>query len=225
MFNLFRRRKIKKYAKGAEAYFLFTHEIQWDSIMYCMLPDEEVRGMKNEEAETKIKSCDRDKSEYSTSHDDVQHSLKKKKPDDPHIDSDVIRILRNRMIVDNHEIIKTLEENVNQTFVDRLLHYISEQGMRGTEVYKAAHIDKRLFSKIISNREYKPSKDTVIALALALELSLAEANDLLSRAGYILSHSNKRDIIIEFFFLDKIYNLTDANGVLYELEEKLIGRF
>ena len=224
MFNLFRRRKIKKYAKEAESYFLFTHEVRWDSMMYCMMSDEEVRDVENEEVETKIKPCDSDKSEHSTS-DNIQYSLKEKKPDDPYIASEVIRVLRNHLIADNHEIIKTLEENTNQTFVDRLLYYISEKGIREPKVYKAAHIDKRLFSKMVSNREYKPSKDTVIALALALELSLAEANDLLSRAGYTLSHSNKRDIIIEFFFIDKIYNLIDANGVLYKLEEKLIGRF
>ena len=82
-----------------------------------------------------------------------------------------------------------------------------------------------MFSKIVTNRDYKPAKDTAIALALALELTLEEANDLLSRAGYTFSHSNKRDIIIEFFFREKIYNLIDANDILYRLDEKLIGRF
>ena len=96
--------------------------------------------------------------------------------------------------------------------------------MRDSEVYKAAQVDKRLFSKMVSNREYKPSKDTAIALALALELSLEEATDMLSRAGYTFSHSNKRDIIIEFFFREKVYNLMDANDVLYRLNQKLIGR-
>ena len=81
-----------------------------------------------------------------------------------------------------------------------------------------------MFSKIISNREYKPSKDTAIAFAIALKLSLDETNDILSRAGYTFSHSNERDIIIEYFFREKIYNLIDINEVLYNLNQKIIGR-
>ena len=96
--------------------------------------------------------------------------------------------------------------------------------MRDSEVYKTAQIDRRLFSKIMSNREYKPAKDTVIALALALKLSLEETNDLLSRAGYILSHSNKKDVIIEYFLRERIYKLNDINEVLFNLDQKIIGR-
>ena len=77
---------------------------------------------------------------------------------------------------------------------------------------------------MVSNRDYKPSKDTAIALAFALRLSLDEANDLLSRAGYTFSHSNKRDIIIEYFFREGIFNLMDVNEVLYRLDQKIIGR-
>lgn len=117
-----------------------------------------------------------------------------------------------------------LEKAKNQTFVDKLLCYISEKKLKDSEVYKAAQIDKRLFSKIVSNREYKPSKDTAIAFAIALKLSLDETNDILSRAGYTFSHSNERDIIIEYFFREKIYNLIDINEVLYSLNQKIIGR-
>ena len=124
----------------------------------------------------------------------------------------------------SYGIIRMLEKNKNQTFVDKLLYYIDKKGFRDADVYKAAQIDKRLFSKIVSDREYKPSKDTAIALALGLELSVDEAEDLLSRAGYTFSHSNKRDIIIEFFFKEKVYNIMDINDVLFRLEQKLIGR-
>lgn len=78
---------------------------------------------------------------------------------------------------------------------------------------------------MISNREYKPSKDTAIALLLALELSLDEAKDMLSRVGYTFSHSNKRDIIIEYFFKEKVYKLMDANYILHKLNQKIIGKF
>lgn len=144
---------------------------------------------------------------------------------DPFDATEVTRLLRNYSAKGNlNEIQKALDNSINQTFVDRLLYYINKKGLRDSELYKAAQVDKRLFSKMVSNREYKPSKDTAIALALALELSLDEAKEMLSRAGYTFSHSNKRDIIVEFFFREKVYNLMDANDLLYSLNQKIIGR-
>lgn len=121
-------------------------------------------------------------------------------------------------------ILKKLDANTNMTFVEKLLEHISKRHMRDSDVYKAAQIDRRLFSKIVSDREYKPAKDTCVAFAFALRLSLPEAEDLLSRAGYTLSHSSKRDVVIEYFFKERIYDLNDVNGVLYQLEQKVIGR-
>lgn len=122
------------------------------------------------------------------------------------------------------DLLKRLDKTVNQTFSDRLAFLIRKSGMRDTQVYKAAQMDKRLFSKIMSDKNYKPSKDTVIALIFALELSLSEAEDLLSRAGYTLSHSNKRDVILEFFIRERIHNLFDVNEILHNLNQKTIGR-
>lgn len=123
-----------------------------------------------------------------------------------------------------YELLKRLDKTVNQTFSDRLAFLIRKSGMRDTQVYKAAQMDKRLFSKIMSDKNYKPSKDTVVALIFALELSLSDAEDLLSRAGYTLSHSNKRDVIIEFFIRERIHNLFDINEILFNLNQKTIGR-
>lgn len=120
--------------------------------------------------------------------------------------------------------LKELENNTNMSFVDKMLDYINIKHLRDSDVYKAAQIDRRLFSKIVSDRTYKPAKDTCIALALALRLSLPEANDILSRAGYVLSHSSKRDVVIEYFFRENIYSLNDVNEILFHLEQKLIGR-
>jgi hypothetical protein len=85
-------------------------------------------------------------------------------------------------------------------------------------------MDRRLFSKIICNDNYKPSKDTALALIFALRLSLSEAMDMLERAGYTLSHSIQRDIIIEYFIKEKVYNLNNINAFLYNMGEKIIGR-
>ena len=121
-------------------------------------------------------------------------------------------------------LLRDLDKATNKTFVDALIAHINKKGLRDSEVYKAAQIDRRLFSKIMSDRQYKPSKDTAIAIALALRLTLGVATDMLSRAGYTFSHSNKKDIIVEYFFRERLYKLDDINEVLYNLGQKIIGR-
>ena len=85
-------------------------------------------------------------------------------------------------------------------------------------------MDRRLFSKVMSDHEYKPSKDTALAISLALHLTIDETRDLLERAGYSLSNSSKRDIVIEYFFREGIYSILDLNLVLHKLDLKIIGR-
>ena len=121
-------------------------------------------------------------------------------------------------------VMRELEDNTDMSFVDKMLWLINEKHLRDSNVYKAAEVDRRLWSKIVSDRSYKPAKDTCIALSLAMRLSLSEANDLLSRAGYVLSHSNKRDVIIEYFFRENIYRLSDVNEILFCLDQKTLGR-
>ena len=119
---------------------------------------------------------------------------------------------------------KELDEATDKTFVDTLITHIDQRKLRDSDLYKAAQIDRRLFSKIMSDRHYKPSKDTALAIALSLKLSINESLDLLSRAGYTLSHSSKRDVLMEYFFREKIFKLDDVNMILYNLGEKIIGR-
>lgn len=117
-----------------------------------------------------------------------------------------------------------LEERKEKTFRDLLFDLIRKRGVRDSQVYKKAQLDRRLFSKIAGDRNYRPAKDTVLALALALECSLEEAGGLLKSAGYLLSHSSRRDIMIEYLFKEKIYDLTTANIILDRMGEKIIGR-
>ena len=111
-----------------------------------------------------------------------------------------------------------------KTFTETMLEHIKKKGYRDPEVYKAARIDRRLFSKIVSDTWYSPSKDTVTAIVMGLKLSIEEAEDLYSRAGFALSHSVKRDVVIEYFILKRVYDLTVINEVLYKLGERTIGR-
>lgn len=121
-------------------------------------------------------------------------------------------------------IVRTLEKTKDISFVEKMLALIDQKQLKDSTVYKAAQLDRRLFSKIVSDRSYNPSKDTCIALCFAMKLSWGETIDLLSRAGYTLSHSSKRDVILEYFIHEKVYDLFVVNETLHKLYEKPLGR-
>ena len=112
---------------------------------------------------------------------------------------------------------------VGETWQQSLLRKIDEKGFSDTEVYKRAGLDRKLFSKIRCNEAYQPKKATAVAFALALQLTLDETRDMLSRAGYALSPSSRFDLIVEFFIDNNVYDLSVINEALYDHGETLLG--
>ena len=112
--------------------------------------------------------------------------------------------------------LEELLENTTETFQEMLFRFIDKSRMTDVEVYKKANMDRRLFSKIKSNKEYTPKITTVLSLAIALELNLKETNELLATLGYTLSTSKKFDLIIMYFIEKREYDIFKIEQVLFE---------
>lgn len=227
MFSLFRKKKLEKLLKGVQEYVAsqyrssarpenytipqFSRE-QHSSCSYSVAPPKPTEC-------TPAETHNTSKAQFSVKKSpEIENSL------DSYNEKSVIAFMKKLSESSTFSKIDELENSIDRSFVDKMLEHINKKQLKDSVVYKAAQVDRRLFSKIVSDRTYKPAKDTCIAFALALQLPLDDANDLLSRAGYTLSHSSKRDVIIEYFIREQIYNLNDINDVLYRLGQKVLGR-
>lgn len=120
----------------------------------------------------------------------------------------------------------SLEDMLKQTdagFAETLLDLIDKTGKKDSEIYNRANVSRQHFSKIRNNPDYRPTKPTAVAFAIALELDLEQTKDLIGRAGYALTNSSKFDVIIRFFIESGNYNMMDINTALFEFDQTLLG--
>lgn len=121
----------------------------------------------------------------------------------------------------------TLDEmirNMDKGFADTLFYYIDKKGVTDVECYKRSNVDKKTFSKIKCNKDYRPSKITAVSFAIGLRLNIEETNHLLNTVGMSLSHSSLFDVIIEYFITSGEYeSVFDVNEVLYKFDQSLLG--
>mgnify|MGYP003275650922 CR=1 FL=1 len=121
---------------------------------------------------------------------------------------------------------RTLEDlidEMDETFSEALIRMIDQKGFADPDIYKRANISKQHFNKIKNNKDYKPNKNTAIALAVSLKLNLDETKDFIGKAGYALTHSSKSDIIVEFFINEGKFNVIDLNTALYTFGENTLN--
>lgn len=129
---------------------------------------------------------------------------------------------RQTRAIDEEEIAELLD-GLDASFSQTVLSLIDARGLTDVEVYKRANLSRQLFNKIRRDRGYKPTKATAVALAIALELSLDECDDLLERAGFSLSTSSKFDVIVRYFIEHECYDIYKLNAMLFAFDQPLLG--
>lgn len=113
--------------------------------------------------------------------------------------------------------------HMDASFSEALLALIDERGLTDAQVYRRANLSRQLFSKIRSKPDYRPSKPTAVALALALDLTLPQTQELLARAGLTLSRSSKFDVIVEFYLARGVHDVMTVNEALFAFDQPLLG--
>ena len=149
--------------------------------------------------------------------------------DENYTESSVVPLFQRETLYNQRRVLppSSLQEyllQLDESFSVYLLNLIRQKGLKNADVYHGANISKQHFSKMISTNNYYPTKNTVCALAISLRLNVDEANQLLAKAGMLLTHNSRFDLAIEYFLEHQMYNIVENNMILYENDLELLGR-
>ncbi len=120
-------------------------------------------------------------------------------------------------------LIKLFEEKKDEeTFSDAVIRIMREKELSAPHVYREAGIDAKHFSKIISNRDYHPKKETVLAFAIAFHLNLDETIELLNKAGFSFTPTSMFDLTVKFFIENKCYDRQTIDALMQDFDLPLL---
>lgn len=132
-------------------------------------------------------------------------------------------ISASKVINDENDTANKLAVEIKESFSESLLKIIDKKNLKDSQVYNKANVSRQTFSKIRCNKNYNPDKNTALALAIALKLDLNDTQQLISKAGYVLSDSILSDVIVKYFICNENYDIIQINEVLYSKSCKLLG--
>lgn len=112
-----------------------------------------------------------------------------------------------------------LEEGFGPT-LDRLQR---EKGVSDGELCLRANMSRRTLVRLREEKDYIPSRNGALALALGLGLSEPEARELLGRAGYVLSRSLLSDVILEDHLQKETPDIYALNETLFRCGLPVLG--
>ena len=190
-----------------------------DMTVYIAVPDEESYPVSNDELFNDVAEYISERYEDARNRDCVCYS---RKLSDFFFESEP-SCCREESIPGEIVSLENMLSKMDDTFAVTLLKLIDVKGITDVECYKKANVSKQTWYKIMNEKNYKPSKNTVIAFAIALELTLEETKHLLSTVGFTLSKSNKFDIIIEYFLINEEYNIFTINETLFKFDQVCLG--
>ena len=234
------RRRLEKIREELDSYIdarLVITERKLSETSPERVPEEKKKGSVQDKFLRYMKMCDDSEDEYDDDYLD-EAEPKKSVSSDAHRQSTAyvqsspsagvpagsVRVPDYLMKKEKHPDIDKVLEKKEESFSEKLLRMIDEKGLKDSDVYKRANIDRRLFSKIRGDKDYVPSKKTAISFCLALQLEMDEAKKLLTAAGYALSASSRFDLIIMYLIENCEYNIHFANIVLDDYGEGTLSR-
>ena len=133
--------------------------------------------------------------------------------------TELLNILKNAKDMDSLDsYLSSLDDRHPESLSSYLKQIIKEKAVKPSEIIRKSRIERTYFYQILNGRK-NPGRDKIIAIALALELSLEETQRMLeiSKEGVLYAKSKRDSILI--FAINRRYSLIDTNELLDQHRE------